>query len=418
MKKAKIYPAPFSKNRRRDKKCDKGCGVYFDYAATTPLDAKVLKRMMPYLKDKYGNPSSLHQFGREASEAIDEARERVAKFLGCKPTEIIFTGSASESDNLAIRGLVKSLRRTKRAGERMHIITSSIEHKAVIETCKDLEKEGVRVTYLPVGPDGLINLDDLEAEITPETDLVSIMYANNEMGAIQSIKKIGQLIAKSNKFEEHLTYFHTDAVQAANWLNCDVKELDVDLLTLSAHKIYGPKGVGVLYAKEGTPIHALITGGDQEWKLRAGTENVAGIVGMGEAIEQIKNQNSKIKIIQKLRDKLVADVLIRVERSKLNGPDNPEDKLPNIANFSFEGVEGEALVLSLDQEGIAVSTGSACTSQVLLPSHVLMAMGLSDLEAHSSLRISFGKYTTAKEIDYFLKVLPQVVERLRKISGR
>lgn len=393
--------------------------VYFDYAATTPLDGGVLKKMMPYLEDKYGNPSSLHKFGREASEAVEIGREKVARFLNCKPTEIIFTGSASESDNLAIRGLIKSLRRAKRAGERIHIITSSIEHKAVLETCKDLEKEGVRVTYLPVGPDGIINLDDLEAEITPETDLVSIMYANNEMGAIQPIKKIGQLVAKSNKFEEHLTYFHVDAVQAANWLNCDVKELGVDLLTLSGHKIYGPKGVGVLYAKEGTPIHTLTTGGDQEWKLRAGTENVAGIVGMEEAISVISNQQSVIrKRVEKLRDKLIADVLIKIEGNKLNGPDNPGDKLPNIANFSFEGVEGESLVLALDQEGIAVSTGSACTSQALTPSHVLMAMGLSDLEAHSSLRISLGKYTTLAEVNYFLKVLPGIIEKLRKISGR
>jgi len=399
--------------------------VYFDYAATTPLDAEVLRKMMPYLKDKYGNPSSLHKFGREASAAIDEAREKVAKFLGCKPTEIIFTGSASESDNLAIRGLIKALKRKKRTGQTLHIITSSVEHKAVLETCKDLEKEEVRVTYLPVGPDGLINIDDLEAEITPETDLVSIMYANNEMGAVQPIKKIAKLIAKSNKFEEHLTYFHTDAVQAANWLGCNVNELGVDLLTLSAHKIYGPKGIGVLYAKERTPIYSLITGGDQEWNLRAGTENVAGIVGMGEAIDQIKNQKSmptgrqaKIKSIEKLKDKMAADVLIKVPGSKLNGPDNPEDKLPNIVDFSFEGVEGEALVLSLDQEGIATSTGSACTSQALTPSHVLMAMGLSDLEAHSSLRVSLGKYTTEQEVNYFLKVLPEVVKKLRRISGR
>ena len=394
--------------------------IYFDYAATTPLDAEVLKEMMPYLKDKYGNPSSLHKFGREASAAIDEAREKVANFLGCKPMEIIFTGSATESDNLAIRGLIKALKRKKRTGQTLHIITSSVEHKAVLETCKELEKEGVRVTYLPVGPDGLINIDDLEAEITPETDLVSIMYANNEMGAIQPIKKIGQLIAKSNKFEEHLTYFHIDAAQAANWLDCNVNELGVDFLTLSAHKIYGPKGVGILYAKEGTPIYSLITGGDQEWNLRAGTENVAGIVGMGEAIEQIKSASwrTKIQTVKKLKDKMVADILIRISGSKINGPDNPEDRLPNIVNFSFEGIEGEALVLSLDQEGIATSTGSACTSQSLTSSHVLMAMGLSDLEAHSSLRISLGKYTTMQEINYFLKVLPEVVKKLRKISGR
>jgi len=393
--------------------------IYFDYAATTPLDAEVLKKMMPYFKDKYGNPSSLHKFGREVSAAIDEAREKVANFLGCKPVEIIFTGSATESDNLAIRGLIKALKRKKRTGQTLHIITSSVEHKAVLETCKDLEKQGSRVTYLPVGPDGLINIDDLEAEITPETDLVSIMYANNEMGAIQPIKKIAKLIAKSNKFEEHLTYFHIDAVQAANWLDCNVKELGVDFLTLSAHKIYGPKGVGILYAKEGTPIYSLITGGDQEWNLRAGTENVAGIVGMGEAINQIKNEKLKIKNkIEELKDKLAADVLIRIPGSKINGPDNSEDRLPNVVNFSFEGIEGEALVLSLDQEGIATSTGSACTSQALTPSHVLMAMGLSDLEAHSSLRVSLGKYTTEQEVNYFLKILPGVIDRLRKISGR
>ena len=423
MKKQKrIYLPPFSVKGGRGKlKKNKRWGVYFDSAATTPLDASILKKMLPYLKDKYGNPSSLHKFGREAAEAVDEARQQVAKFLGCKETEVIFTGSASESDNLAIRGLIKALRDRKREGEKIHIITSSIEHKAVLETCKDLEDEGVRVSYLPVGPDGLINLDDLEAEITPETDLISIMYANNEMGAVQPIKKIGQLIAKINKTEEHLTYFHTDAVQAANWLNCNVNELGVDLLTLSGHKIYGPKGVGILYVKEGTPLSPLVTGGDQEWKLRAGTENVAAIVGMGTAIAQLNNAASLRLVtrrVKKLREKLVADVLIRIPGSKLNGPQNPEDRLPNIVNFSFEGVEGEALVLALDQEGIAVSTGSACTSSALLPSHILMAMGLSDLEAHSSLRVSLGKYTTLAEINYFLKVLPKIVERLRKISGR
>ena len=403
----------------------KNSKVYLDYAATTPLDGDVLKKMMPYLKDKYGNPSSIYKIGREASEAIDNARSEVAKFLGCKETEIIFTGSASESDNLAIRGLIKNLRRAKRAGEKTHIITTQIEHKAVLETCKDLEKEGIEITFLPVGSDGIINLDDLEAEIIPETDLVSIMYANNETGVIQPIKEIGRLIKKINKNKEHQVYFHTDAVQAANWLDCNVEELGVDLLTLSAHKIYGPKGVGMLYLKENIPLLPLITGGDQEWKTRAGTENVAGIVGMGEAIKQIKNpansagrRQSKIKIIEKLRDKLVAEVLIRVEGSRLNGPEDPKDKLPNIANFSFRGVEGEAIILSLDQEGIAASTGSACTSQALIPSHVLIAMGLSDSEAHSSLRVSLGKHTTLQEINYFIKILTDTIERLRKISGR
>jgi cysteine desulfurase len=393
--------------------------VYLDYAATTPLDKDVLKKMLPYLKEKYGNPSSIHKLGRETSAAIDNARIQVAKFLGCKETEIIFTGSASESDNLAIRGLIKSLKQRKRQGEKIHIIASRIEHKAVLETCNDLEKEGIRVTYLPVGLDGIINIDDLEAEITPETDLITIMYANNEMGAIQPIKKIGQIIKKLNQNKEHRIYFHTDAVQTANWLDLNVNELGVDLLTLSGHKIYGPKGVGVLFVGENVKISPIITGGAHEFNLRAGTENVAGIVGMGEAINQIKNEKLKIKNkIEKLRDKLVADVLIKVPGSKLNGPTKDEDKLPNIANFSFEGCEGEALVIYLDQEGIAVSTGSACTSQALTPSHVLMAMGLSDLEAHSSLRVSLGKYTTLQEINYFLKVLPKTVERLRKISGR
>jgi cysteine desulfurase len=392
--------------------------IYLDYAATTPLDGDVLKKMMPYLKDGYGNPSSLYKIGREASEAIDNARSEAAKFLGCKETGIIFTGSASESDNMAIRGLIGSLRRAKRAGEKTHIITTQIEHKAVLETCKDLEKEGVKITFLPVGHDGIINLDDLEAEIIPETDLVSIMYANNETGVIQPIQEIGKLIKKINKNKEHRVYFHTDAVQAANWLDCNVEELGVDLLTLSAHKIYGPKGTGVLYARENTPLLPLVTGGDQEWKMRAGTENVAGIVGMGEAIKKIKSQKPKIKIIGKLRDKLVADVLIKIKGSIINGPKNSESRLPNIANFSFEGVEGEAILLGLDQEGIAVSTGSACTSLALTPSHVLIAMGLSDLEAHSSLRVSLGRYTTLQEINYFIKVLISTIERLRKISGR
>jgi len=391
--------------------------IYFDYAATTPLDGAVFRKMMPYLKEKYGNPSSIHKFGQETSQAIDTSREQVAKFLGCKLSEIVFTGSASESDNLAIRGLLKALKQRKRTGEGVHIITSQIEHKAVLETCKDLEKEGIKVSYLPVGPDGLINLDDLKAEIIPETDLVSIMYANNEMGAVQPIKKIGRIIAEANKNKEHKIYFHSDAVQAANWLSCRVNELGVDLLTLSGHKIYGPKGVGVLYVREGTPISPLITGGDQEGRLRAGTENVAGIVGMGEAISKIRNPKSEIRKMEVLRKKIVEGVL-KIEESKLNGPIKKENRLPNIANFSFKGVEGEGLVISLDQEGVAASTGSACTSRELKPSHVLIAMGLSELEAHSSLRISLGKYTTIKEIDYFLRILPKIVERLRKISGR
>jgi len=392
--------------------------IYLDYAATTPLDKKVFKAMEPYFSEKYGNPSSIHSFGQETQAAIDKARDQVVKFLNCKPSEIVFTGSASESDNMAIRGLLKALKRRKREGEKVHIVTSSIEHKAVLETCHDLEKDGVKISYVPVGRDGIVNLDDLKAEITPETDLVSIMYVNNETGIIQPIKKIGNLLEEMNKTKEHRIFFHIDAVQAANWLSCDTQDLKVDLLTLSGHKIYGPKGVGVLYIKQGTPISSIITGGDQEWGLRAGTENIANIAGMGAAIEQIKSQKSKIKSIIKLRDKLVKGVLGKIPDSKLNGPRKDEDRAPHIANFSFRGIEGEALVMTLDREGVAASTGSACTSRALLPSHVLMAMGLEELEAHSSLRMSLGKYTTEKEINYFLKILPKVVERLRKISGR
>lgn len=393
--------------------------IYLDYAATTPVDPKVFRVMEPYFSKKYGNPSSIHSWGQETQAAIDKAREQVAKFLNCKASEIIFTGSASESDNLAIRGLLKALKRRERAGEKIHLITSQIEHKAVLATCEDLEKDGIKITYLPVGENGIINLDDLEAEITSETDLVSIMYVNNETGAIQPIKKIGRLIEKINKNKEHRIYFHTDAVQAANWLSCDTEELKVDLLTLPGHKIYGPKGTGILYMKQGTPISSLITGGSHEWGLRAGTENIPGIVGIGAAVAEITNHKSQItNKVKSLKNRLIKGVLSKISDSKLNASTKSDEQAPHIANFGFRGIEGESLVISLDQEKIAVSTGSACTSKILEPSYVLMAMGLSELEAQSSLRISLGKYTTEKEINYFLKVLPKVIERLRKISGR
>lgn len=397
-----------------------GNRIYLDYAATTLMDKEVLETMEPYFREKYGNPASIHSWGQETQAAIDKAREQVAKFLNCKSSEIVFTGSASESDNFAIRGLLKALKRCKRAGEKVHVITSQIEHKAVLGTCHDMEKENVKVTYLPVGNDGIINLDDLKAEITPETDLISIMYVNNETGAIQPIEKIGRLLEEINKTKEHRIFFHTDAVQAVNWLNCDVNELGVDLFTLSGHKIYGPKGVGVLYVRQSTLISPMITGGDQEWGLRAGTENVAGIIGLGAAIEPL-NKKEKRQIsakVKKLRDKLVKGVLTKVSGTQLNGPEKPKERAPHIANLSFKGVEGESLVISLDQEGIGVSTGSACTSRALKPSHILTAMGLSELEAHSSLRVSLGKYTTGAEIERFLEVLPKVIKRLREISGR
>jgi len=387
--------------------------VYLDHAATTLLNSMVFKKMMPYLKEKYGNASSIHKLGQEARIAVEESREKVAKFLNCKPIEIVFTGSATESDNLAIRGLLKRVN-----AKNHHIIIASTEHKAVFETCKELEKEGIKTTYLSVNKEGLINLNDLEKKIRPETILVSIMYANNETGVVQPVREIGKLIAKINKKRDNKIYFHTDAVQAANWLDCNIDKLNVDLLTLSSHKIYGPKGVGVLFVREKTPISQLITGGDHEWNLRAGTENVAGIVGMGFAIEQIKkNQTSKNGHVEHLRNKLVKGVL-KISNTRLNSPINKQNRSPHIANFSFMGVEGEGLVIALDQKGIATSTGSACSSSSLMPSHVLIAMGLSELQSHSSLRISLGKQTTEQEINYFLKTLPEVIKRLRKISGR
>jgi len=354
--------------------------VYLDNAATTPIDSNVLKAMMPYFKERFGNPASVHSWGQEAYQAIDKAREQVAKFLNCKFSEVIFTGSATESNNLAIKGLAKS-----------HVVTTAIEHKSVLKTCKNF-----KTTYLKYN----FSLKDLEKAITPKTDLVSIMYANNETGEILPIKEIGKIVKKHN------VYFHVDAVQAINWFKIDLT--NIDLLTFSGHKIYGPKGVGVLYVRQGVPLKPIITGGAHELGLRAGTENVAGIVGLGEAVNSLSKCNAKVK---KLKDKLVKGAL-KIKGVKLNG-----SGLPNIANLSFDGVEGEGLAIALDQEGVGVSTGSACTSEALVPSHVLMAMGLSHEQTHSSLRFSLGKHTTAKEIDYVLKVLPKVLNRLRKISG-
>ena len=376
--------------------------IYLDYAATTPIDRKVLRAIMPYLKKDFGNPSSIHAFGQKAMSAVDRARQIVADFLGCGPAEIIFTGSATEADNLAIYGLVKK-------GD--HIITSAIEHHAVLETCRALEKRGVEATYLPVDKDGLISVSDLDKAIKPNTALVSIMYANNEIGTVQPIQEMGKLL------QDHKILFHTDAVQAANFLDCDVEKLGVSLLTLSSHKIYGPKGVGVLYIKNGVKISPMIYGGGQEQSIRSGTENVAGIVGFGEAIKQI--QDPKIKIhnikIRQFRDKLIKMILKLIPDSRLNG--SQTNRLPNNVNISFKGAEGEAVVIALDQKGIACSTGSACSSKSLEPSHVLLALGLSHEEAHGSLRITLGRNTTEQEINRLLNVLPPIVERLRKISG-
>ena len=384
--------------------------IYLDYAATTPVDKEVLKAMTPYLKKDFGNPSSLHRFGQKTRSAIDEARKKVAKFLNCSESEIIFTGSATEANNLAIFGVVRAL---KKKEIKPHIITTKIEHHAVLHPFEELKKEGVEVSFIAPNKEGIVEIDDIQKAIKENTVFISIMYANNEIGTIQPIQKIGKLIARLNKNRKHKIYFHTDAVQAVNYLDCNVKELGVDLLTLSAHKIYGPKGVGALFVKQGTPIEPIIYGGGHEFGLRSGTENVAGIVGLGKAIELVEKHKNDIKRIKKLQDKIIEEVL-KIPNTRLNG--SREKRLPNNVNISISGVEGESLVIALDQYGIAVSTGSACSSKELKPSHVLLAIGLSPKEAHGSLRITLGRFTTEEEVDYFLKILPKVVKRLREIS--
>lgn len=409
-----IYPAPFLKRERRTKTNPnkKRCGVYLDYAATTPIDPKVLEKMLPYLKTDYGNPSSIHALGQKSLAAIDESRESVSQFLGCQVSDVIFTGSATEANNLAIFGVIKHLT-SKFKNQKLHIITSKIEHHSVLEPFQVLEKGGVEVTYLPVNKEGLINITDLEKAIRPETILVSIIYANNEIGTIQPIAEIGKLLSTRNQARSIKIYFHTDAVQAANYLDCDVNLLGVDLLTLSAHKVYGPKGVGALFVREGVEITPLIFGGGHEFGLRSGTENVSAIAGFGAAIAEVRSTKFEVRKIQKLRDRLIREILKNISGSRLNG--SLENRLPNNTNFAFKRIEGESLVIALDQEGIAASTGSACSATTLEPSHVLLALGLTKKEALSSLRLTLGKHTTIKEIDTILKVLPKIVERLRKI---
>lgn len=382
--------------------------IYLDYAATTPIDPKILREMLPYLKKDFGNPSSIYNIGQEARNAANGAREIVAGFLGCSSKEIIFTGSATEANNLAIFGAVKAAETVK-----PHIIASQIEHHAVLEPYKELKKQGTEVTFLPVDKDGLIRASDVKKAMKPNTVLVSIMYANNEIGTVEPISEIAKVVKKTNP----KTLFHTDAVQAVNYLECDVKKLGVDLFSLSSHKIYGPKGVGALYIKSGTKMKPLIYGGGHEGGLRSGTENIPGIVGLAAAIREVQNPKTRIQNIKirQLRDKIIKTILKVIPGTRLNG--SPIHRLPNNVNISFEGAEGEAMVITLDQKGIAVSTGSACSSGSLEASHVLLALGLSEEQAHGSLRITLGKHTTSGEVERFLKVLPPIVQRLRKISG-
>ncbi|OXT06026.1 cysteine desulfurase NifS [Thermoanaerobacterium thermosaccharolyticum] len=377
--------------------------IYLDNAATTPMKPEVLNSMMPFFDNRFGNPSSLYSYGQEAKKAIEEARDRVAAAIGANADEIFFTSGGTESDNWALIGAAYAL---KNKGN--HIITTSIEHHAVLHTCQYLEKQGFEITYLPVDEYGLVDPNDLKEAIKDNTILVSIMYANNEIGTIEPIEELAKVA------HEKGVLFHTDAVQAVGNVPIDLKKLDIDMLSISAHKIYGPKGVGALYIKKGVRIDSLIHGGAQERNRRAGTENVAGIVGFGTAIELItKNIDEHIKKLTRLRDKLI-DGILKIPYTRLNG--HPNKRLPGNVNVSFEFVDGESLILSLDMEGICVSSGSACTAGSIDPSHVLLAIGLPEEIAHGSLRLTIGEENTEEEIDTVINKLPKIVDRLRQMS--
>lgn len=377
---------------------------YFDHAATTAVKEEVVKEMIPYFTESYGNASSIYSLGRKNKKAIEDAREKVARALGADSKEIYFTGCGSESDNLAIKGVAYANR-----DKGNHIITTKIEHPAVLNTCKTLEKEGYKVTYLNVDKNGFISLEDIKNSITDKTILISIMFANNEIGTIQPIKEIGA-IAKENGI-----YFHTDAVQAVGNVKINVNELGIDLLSLSAHKFYGPKGVGALYVRKNVKFNKIQDGGHQERDKRAGTENVPGIVGLGKAIElayeNIDEYNAKLT---KLRNLYISEIENKIPYVKLNG--DREKRLPGNANISFRFVEGESLLLNLDMNGICASSGSACTSGSLNPSHVLLAIGLPHEIAHGSLRITFGEENTEEDVGFLVDTLVSVVDKLRKMS--
>ncbi|MGG7097607.1 cysteine desulfurase NifS [Clostridium sardiniense] len=378
--------------------------VYMDYAATTYVKPEVLEEMLPYFTNKFGNPSSFYGISRETKMAVDKARGQVAKALNADMSEIYFTGGGSEADNWAIKGVCAAY---KNKGN--HIITTKVEHHAVLHTCQYLEKQGFEVTYLDVDEEGFIRIEDLKNAITDKTILVSIMFANNEIGTIEPVKEIGK-ICRDKKI-----LFHTDAVQAIGNVEIDVKDMNIDLLSLAGHKIYGPKGIGALYIRKGVRIHNLIHGGGQERNRRAGTENIAGIVGFGRAIELATNNlEEHAKNMTALRDKLI-EGLLRVPYTRLNGP-RGDKRLPGNVNVSFEFIEGESILLSLDFEGVCASSGSACTSGSLDPSHVLLAIGLPHEKAHGSLRLTLGDGSTEEDVDYVLEVVPPIIERLRKMS--
>jgi cysteine desulfurase len=396
--------------------------VYLDYAATTPVSDEVLKAMMPYFNQNFGNASELHTWGIEAKKGMEEAREKIAQAIGASREEIIFTSCATESINLSHKGLIEMVNgQWLMVDKKPHIITTQIEHKAVLETCKHLEKMGwAQVTYLPVDELGLIKVEDVEKAIKSETVLVSIMYVNNEVGTIQPISEIGRLIRfinhKSSIINHSQIYFHTDATQGVQYLDCDVNCLQIDFLSMTGHKLYAPKGIGALYVRKGTKIIRQQDGGGQEHGFRAGTENIPYIVGLGEAVDiSAKCKVQSAKLVGELRDKLIAGVL-KIAGTKLTG--HPTIRAPHIASFLVEGVEGESLQLLLNEAGIACSTGSACTTGDLAPSHVLTAMGIIPEKSHGSLRFSLGKDTTEEDIEYVLEVLPEIIDKIRKIAPK
>ncbi|MBQ6112910.1 MAG: cysteine desulfurase NifS [Synergistaceae bacterium] len=378
-----------------------------DHTATTPTSPEVLKAMIPYFGEKFGNPSSVYSFSRESRKAIEKARTQVANALNADPSEIYFTSSGTEADNWALKG---TLEKAKISGKN-HIITTAIEHHAILHTCDYLKKfEGAEVTYLPVNSEGLVSVDDVKNAITDKTALVSIMFANNEVGTIEPISEIGALC------RERKIPFHTDAVQAAAHLKIDVKAMNIDMLSMSAHKMYGPKGVGALFLRKGLSPENFMHGGAQERRRRASTENIAGIVGFGEAMEILQGRLENDKAVNSARrDRLIAGILEKIPHAKLNGATG-DKRLPNNINFSFIGVEGETLLLDLDSKGISASTGSACSSESLDPSHVLLALGLKHEMAHGSLRFTIGRLTTDEQIDYVLNVLPEIVAKRRAMS--
>ncbi len=378
--------------------------IYLDNAASTPVADEVIQEMLPFLKQQYGNPSSIHYYGRETTRALQSARKQVASLINAKPNEIIFTSGGTEADNFAIKGIMQY-----KPSARMHVVTSSIEHDAVLEPCKSLEETGYKVTYLPVTSDAMIRPSDLKDAVTADTKLVSIMYANNEVGTIQPIKELAAIA------HEHGAVFHTDAVQAVGKVPIDVKDLGVDLLSISSHKINGPKGVGALYIRQGLKVDPIIHGGGQESLLRSGTENVHSIVGFGKACE-IAGKRLPVyqQQVSKLRDYLIKRVQEKIPHCRLNG--SATERIPNNAHFTFFGVNGEDLIIKLDENGIAASTGSACSVKKQKPSHVLKAMGFSYEEITGSLRLSLGMQNTAEEVDRAVEILAQVVQELRSLS--